>query len=62
MAYMTRSVRDISVSSQQHATTVDRMSSAMEAVIEVADQVANSSRQMTESAGRLQPTYPGGAQ
>lgn len=51
--YMTRQVNDISAASHQHAQTVDRMSSAMQAVVEVADQVAGSSRQMADSAQRL---------
>ncbi len=53
MNYMTRSVRDISMASHQQTTTVERMASAMQAVVEIADQVANSSQQTSESARRL---------
>jgi hypothetical protein len=53
MAYMTRSAGDISVASRHQTTTIDRMASAMEAVVEIADQVAGSSQQTTESARRL---------
>src|SRR6185437_11841201 len=34
-------------------TTIERMSSAMEAVVEIADQVSSSSQQTTDSARRL---------
>ena len=53
MAYMTRSAGDISVASRHQTTTIERMSSAMEAVVEIADQVSGSSQQTTESAKRL---------
>ncbi len=53
MAYMTRSAGDISVASRHQTTTIDRMASAMEAVVEIADQVSNSSQQTTDSAKRL---------
>jgi hypothetical protein len=54
LAYMTRSVRDISVASRQQAAQYERMSGAMQAVIEIAEQVAGNSQQSTESAERLQ--------
>lgn len=53
MAYMTRSAADISVASRHQTTTIDRMASAMEAVVEIADQVSGSSQQTTQSAKRL---------
>lgn len=53
MNYMTRSVRDISVASHQQTTTIERMSGAMQAVVEIADQVAGNSQQTSESAKRL---------
>ena len=53
MAYMTRSVRDISVASHQQTTTIERMSGAMQAVVEIADQVAGNSQQTSESTKRL---------
>lgn len=53
LAYMTRSVRDISVASRQQATQYERMSGAMQAVIEIAEQVAENSEQSTQSAERL---------
>jgi len=53
MAYMTRSAGDISVASRHQTTTIERMSSAMEAVVEIADQVSSSSQQTTDSARRL---------
>lgn len=53
MSYMTRSVRDISVATHQQTTTVERMSSAMQAVVEIADQVAGNSQQTSESTRRL---------
>ena len=37
---MTRSVRDISVASRQQASQYERMTGAMQAVIEIAEQVA----------------------
>jgi len=54
LAYMTRSVRDISVASRQQAAQFERMSGAMQAVIEIAEQVAGNSQQSSESAERLQ--------
>jgi hypothetical protein len=54
LAYMTRSVRDISQASKQQAAQYERMSGAMQAVIEIAEQVAGNSQQSTESAERLQ--------
>ncbi len=53
LAYMTRSVRDISGSTRQQAAQYERMTGAMQAVIEIAEQVAGSSQQSTESAERL---------
>ncbi|HEX6121664.1 MAG TPA: hypothetical protein VFY89_00815, partial [Ktedonobacterales bacterium] len=53
LAYITRSVRDISIASRQQATQYERMAGAMQAVIEIADQVANSSQQSTESSEQL---------
>src|SRR5262249_10418556 len=53
LAYITRSVRDISVSSRQQAAQYERMTGAMQAVIEIAEQVAGNSQQSTESAERL---------
>ncbi|HEX8983113.1 MAG TPA: cache domain-containing protein [Ktedonobacterales bacterium] len=53
LAYITRSVRDISAASRQEAQQYDRMTSAMQAVIEIAEQVATSSRQATDSVERL---------
>jgi hypothetical protein len=53
LAYITRSVRDISIASRQQATQYERMAGAMQAVIEIADQVANNSQQSTESAEQL---------
>ena len=54
IAYMTRSVRDISQSSRQQSAQYDRMGSAMQAVIEIAEQVAGNSQQTAESAERLE--------
>jgi hypothetical protein len=54
LAYMTRSVRDISGSSRQQAAQYERMTGAMQAVIEIAEQVAGNSQQSTESAERLE--------
>ena len=51
--YVTRSTHDISVQSRQQASTVDRMNGAMQAVMEVAQQVARDSQQTTEGAERL---------
>jgi Single cache domain 3 len=50
---MTRQSNDIRMASRQQAATVDRMNGAMQAVVEIADQVANASQQTTESAKRL---------
>lgn len=52
--YVTRSTHDISVQSRQQASTVDRMNGAMQAVMEVAQQVAQDSQQTTEGAERLE--------
>jgi hypothetical protein len=54
IAYITRSVRDISVASRQQASTYERMTGAMQAVMEVAQQVAGDSQQTAENAGRLE--------
>ncbi|MGO8948470.1 MAG: cache domain-containing protein [Ktedonobacterales bacterium] len=54
LAYMTRSVRDISGSTRQQAAQYERMTGAMQAVIEIAEQVAGNSQQSTESAERLE--------
>ena len=54
IAYMTRSVRDISQSSRQQSSQYDRMGGAMQAVIEIAEQVAGNSQQTAESAERLE--------
>ena len=54
LAYMTRSVRDISGSSRQQAAQYERMTGAMQAVIEIAEQVSGNSQQSTESAERLE--------
>ena len=54
IAYLTRSVRDISVASRQQAATYERMTGAMQAVMEVAEQVAGDSQQTTEHAERLE--------
>jgi hypothetical protein len=54
LAYMTRSVRDISGSSRQQAAQYERMTGAMQAVIEIAEQVAGNSQQSTENAERLE--------
>ncbi|HZC04291.1 MAG TPA: cache domain-containing protein, partial [Ktedonobacterales bacterium] len=53
LAYITRSVRDISAASRQEAQQYDRMTNAMQAVIEIAEQVAASSHDATDSAQRL---------
>ncbi|HEY7348937.1 MAG TPA: cache domain-containing protein [Ktedonobacterales bacterium] len=52
--YVTRSTHDISVQSRQQASTVERMNGAMQAVMEVAQQVASDSQQTTEGAERLE--------
>jgi hypothetical protein len=52
--YLTRSSHDISIQSSQQASTVERMNGAMQAVIEVAQQVARDSQQTTEGAERLE--------
>lgn len=54
LAYITRSVRDISVSSKQQASQYERMTGAMQAVIEIAEQVAGNSQQASESSERLE--------
>ncbi len=54
LAYMTRSVRDISASTRQQAAQYERMTGAMQAVIEIAEQVSGSAQQSTESAERLE--------
>ncbi len=54
IAYITRSVRDISNASRQQAATYERMTGAMQAVMEVAEQVAGDSQQTTENAERLE--------
>ncbi len=54
LAYMTRSVRDISNSSRQQASQYERMTGAMQAVIEIAEQVAANSQHSTASAERLE--------
>jgi hypothetical protein len=54
LAYITRSVRDISVASKQQSVQYDRMTGAMQAVIEIAEQVAGNSQQSSESAERLE--------
>lgn len=54
IAYITRSVRDISMASRQQAATYERMTGAMQAVMEVAEQVAGDSQQTTEHADRLE--------
>lgn len=53
LAYITRSVRDISVATRQQSAQYERMTGAMQAVIEIADQVANNSKQSAESSHRL---------
>jgi hypothetical protein len=52
--YITRSTHDISVQSRQQAATYERMNGAMQAVMEVAQQVAHDSQQTTEGAERLE--------
>lgn len=54
LAFMTRSVRDISNLSRQQASQFERMAGAMQAVIEIAEQVDSSSQLSSESAERLQ--------
>lgn len=54
LAYITRSVRDISVASKQQASQYERMTGAMQAVIEIAEQVAGNSQQASESSERLE--------
>jgi Single cache domain 3 len=54
IAYVTRSMRDISHASQQQAATYERMTGAMQAVMEVAEQVAGDSQQTSENAERLE--------
>jgi hypothetical protein len=53
LAYITRSVRDISYASRQEAQQYERMTGAMQAVMEIAEQVSSGSQQATESARRL---------
>lgn len=52
--YITRSTHDISVQSRQQASTCERMNGAMQAVMEVAQQVARDSQQTTDGAERLE--------
>ncbi|MGH2486921.1 MAG: Cache 3/Cache 2 fusion domain-containing protein [Ktedonobacterales bacterium] len=54
LAYITRSVRDISVASKQQAAQYERMTGAMQAVIEIAEQVAGNSQAASESSERLE--------
>jgi hypothetical protein len=54
VAYITRSVRDISVASRHQSATYERMTGAMQAVMEVAEQVAGDSQQTSEGANRLE--------
>ena len=54
LAYITRSVRDISVTSKQQAAQYERMTGAMQAVIEIAEQVAGNSQAASESSERLE--------
>src|SRR5690348_3734620 len=54
LAFITRSVRDISGSTKQQAAQYERMTGAMQAVIEIAEQVAGNSQQSSESAERLE--------
>lgn len=54
LAYITRSVRDISVASKQQAVQYERMTGAMQAVIEIAEQVADHSQASSESSERLE--------
>ncbi len=53
LAYITRSVRDISSASRQEAQQYERMTGAMQAVMEIAEQVSNGSQQATDSAHQL---------
>jgi hypothetical protein len=53
VSYMTQQIREVNIVSHQQSATVDRMSSAMQAVIEIADQVAGNSLHTSESARRL---------
>ena len=53
LAYITRSVRDISSASRQEAQQYERMTGAMQAVMEIAEQASSGSQQATESALRL---------
>jgi hypothetical protein len=54
VAYITRSVRDISVASRHQSATYERMTGAMQAVMEVAEQVAGDSQQTSDGANRLE--------
>lgn len=53
LAYITRSVRDISSASRQESQQYERMTGAMQAVMEIAEQVSSGSQQATESASHL---------
>jgi len=53
ITYMTRSVQAMSEANHRQKDTIDRMSGAMEAVVEIADQVSDSSQQTAESSKRL---------
>lgn len=54
IAYISRSLHDISIMSATQAKTYTRMSSAMQAVTEVAEQVARDSQETAENAQRLE--------
>jgi len=54
IAYISRSMHDISIASQQQAKTYARMNGAMQAVTEVAEQVARDSNDTAEHARRLE--------
>jgi hypothetical protein len=53
LAYITRSVRDISSASRQESQQYERMTGAMQAVMEIAEQVSSGSQQATDSARHL---------
>jgi hypothetical protein len=53
LAYITRSVRDISSASRQESQQYERMTGAMQAVMEIAEQVSSGSQQATDSAHHL---------
>ncbi len=59
LAYITRSVRDISAASRQEAQQYERMTGAMQAVMEIAGQVSSGSQQATESAHQLDEAVDG---